>query len=175
MNAAINDALLCDTAVSDCVSNSRFNMWRAVFAMAHADKIVSGEERAFMEGYLAAVPFSAEQKLRMRQDMDDAQDLYALFARIADLEDRGLFFQFARELCWRDGDCDAQEQEIKERLKSEHLDQFNLERLELELQKSRAAFEIRRNAEGRGLQDEAGSMPGLMSFLKGMMNRSDQR
>lgn len=170
----MNEALLCDTAVSNCVSESRFNMWRAVFAMAHADKIVTGEERAFMEGYLAAVPFSAEQKLRLRQDMDDAQDIYALFVGISDPEDRGLFFQFARELCWCDGDYDAQEQEIKDRLKGEHLSRLNLDRLELELHKSRAVFKMKRTAEGRDMHDEAGSMLGLTTFLRRMMSRSDQ-
>ncbi len=142
------------------VSESRFNMWRAVFAMAHADNVVTVQERAFMENYLKQVPFSPRQAEALRQDMEEAQDVNEMFAQIVEPEDYAAFFQFARELVWSDGDMAAQEEAIKERLKAEYMDKFDLKRLERELAQSRAGAQEER---------EADKTDGVVSFLKKMI------
>ncbi|MCB9991132.1 MAG: TerB family tellurite resistance protein [Rhodospirillales bacterium] len=157
------------------ISESRFNMWRAVFAMAHADHVVTAEERAFMENYLNRVAFSEEQRAVLRQDMIEAQDIYELFAEISDAEDRGAFFQFARELCWCDGDFDAQEEMIKERLKTEVMGGMNLTRIDLELKKSRAEMKMERTAEDRAHKRQAGDAIGLRAFVKGLIGKRERR
>lgn len=103
------------------VSESRFYMWRAVFALAHADHIVTAEERKYLNAVLAREPFSAEQKKILEQDIEHAQDIAEMYVRIDDQNDRSQFFYHARLLVWCDGDFDEQEQKIIMRLKHNHV------------------------------------------------------
>jgi uncharacterized tellurite resistance protein B-like protein len=96
-------------------------MWRAVFAMAHADDVVTSEERKYLQGVLATEPFSEEQKKILEKDMDVAQDVAAMFIKIDDQNDRSQFFYHARMLVWSDGDFGEQEQKIIMRLKQTHV------------------------------------------------------
>ncbi len=103
------------------VSEGRFYMWRAVFAMAHADDVVTSEERKYLQGILATEPFSDEQKKMLEKDMDTPQDVAAMFVKIDDQNDRSQFFYHARMLVWSDGDFGEQEQKIIMRLKQTHV------------------------------------------------------
>ena len=77
--------------MSEGISESRFKMWRAVFAMAHADGLVTDHEKSFMENYLEKVPFSPEQREILREDMRDPELLgdLAHVARRARLVNHG--------------------------------------------------------------------------------------
>ena len=103
------------------VSESAFHMWRAVFAMAHADNVVTSEEKKYLQGILANEPFTAEQKSVLEKDMITPQDVAAMFVKIDDQHDRSQFFYHARMLVWSDGDFGEQEQKIIMRLKQTHV------------------------------------------------------
>jgi len=150
---------------------SRFFMWRAIFAMAHADHVVTDDERAFMENYLNNVPFSPVQKDILREDMAAPQNAGEMFSLITEPEDRGTFFQFARELVWCDGDLAAQEEVIKECLQSGHMAGLNVSRLEVETSRSVAEARMQRTAEGRRMEEDADDVLGLASFLRKMIGR----
>lgn len=107
--------------MTDSITESRFYMWRALFAIAHADEVVSNEERRFMNKTLHDYPFSAAQAQILEQDMTVRQDVNILFGKITDPQDRSQFFDYARTLVWCDGDYGAKEQEILLRLKREHV------------------------------------------------------
>lgn len=95
-------------------------MWRALFAISHADAVVSAEERSFMNRVLQEQPFNEAQRAILEQDIEQKQDVTALFARITDQHDRSQFFHYARTLVWADGDFGHQEQQILTRLQKEH-------------------------------------------------------
>lgn len=103
------------------VSDSRFYMWRAVFGMAHADEIVTEEEKKYLRNILGAEPFNQEQRLILEKDIDVPQDIAAMFVKIDDQNDRSQFFYHARMLVWSDGDFGEQEQKIIMRLKGTHV------------------------------------------------------
>ncbi len=105
----------------DGVSSGRFHMWRAVFAMAHADEVVTAEERKYLQGILSSEPFSEEQKKILEKDMDTPQDVAEMFLKVDDQNDRSQFFYHARMLVWSDGDFGEQEQKIIMRLKQNHV------------------------------------------------------
>lgn len=109
------------------VSESRFNMWRAVFALSHADHVVTDEEQKFMFRALASEDFSSAQKEILEQDMRIAQDPARIFTRVSDQSDRTQFFYFARMLLWSDGDFARQEQEIMTALEKAHLETANID------------------------------------------------
>ena len=111
------------------VNESRFYMWRAVFAIAHADKVVTPEERKYLNGVLAREHFSDEQKRILEQDMENAQDIAEMFVKIEEQNDRSQFFYHARMVVWSDGDFGEQEQKIMTRLKQTHISTLDFDKV----------------------------------------------
>ena len=154
--------------MSEGLNESRFNMWRAVFAMAHADHVVTQDEKDFMENYLNHVPFSDVQKDILRGDMEHAQSVDEMFDGISVAEDRGEFFQFARMLCWCDGDFDAQEEEIKNKLSDLQMRHIDMAGLEKELALTREMAEWQREKDEVAFRDTAEDIIGLGAFMRGL-------
>lgn len=112
------------------VSESRFCMWRALFAIAHADDHVSVDERNFLNSLLEREPFSEAQINILKSDIDYKQDIRVLFSQISNQQDRSDFFQFARTLVWCDGSFGDDEQKIMLELQKIHLKTVDFETLE---------------------------------------------
>lgn len=99
------------------ITDSRFYMWRTLFALTHVDEMVTDEEVQFMRNAIEMVEFSSLQRDQLCHDMAVAQDVTALYCHISAPKDRADFFQIANELVRVDGDYSAQEQKIIETLK----------------------------------------------------------
>lgn len=108
--------------MSEHISDSRFNMWRAVVAMVHADGVVTPHELAFVNDHVRELNLSEGQLQTVSQDLQTPQDVYEMFAHISDVEDKKDFFALARALSWCDGDFAKQEQHIIECLEESHFD-----------------------------------------------------
>ena len=111
------------------VTNSRFFMWRAVFAIVHADNVVTPEERKYLNGVLAREPFNMEQRLILEKDIDTAQDIAEMFVKIEEQNDRSQFFYHARLVVWSDGDFGEQEQKIMTLLKRTHISTLDFDKV----------------------------------------------
>ncbi|MCB1721439.1 MAG: TerB family tellurite resistance protein [Rhodospirillales bacterium] len=111
------------------VTDSQFYMWRTLFAVAHADNVVSNEELRFMAEALDDIPFSDEQQAILNEDVKTAQDIEKMFAGITDVYDQARFFQFARELVHIDGEYGKEEQAVMLKLEEMHLKCTNLDEL----------------------------------------------
>lgn len=107
--------------MAQTLTDSRFAMWRAIIALAHADGIVMPSEEEFGARYMDRTGASDAQRDILRQDLLSAHDPGTLFAQITRPEDKADFFQFARALLWCDGDFAAQEAAIIERLQTDHV------------------------------------------------------
>lgn len=94
------------------LSASRFYMWRAVFAMAHADGVVTAQEVSFLSESTLDLPLSDAQRQMLKRDLAEAQDPATMFTQVTEARDREEFFVLARVLCWSDGDYDAQERKM---------------------------------------------------------------
>ncbi|PZP57379.1 MAG: hypothetical protein DI586_00370 [Micavibrio aeruginosavorus] len=97
------------------ISDSEFNMWRAVFAFSLLDNFLSLEEQKLLRSYKAKTPFSKEQLDILSHDFERRQDIGNFYNRITDAEDRKQFCVLARALTWSDGSMGAQEKEILKR------------------------------------------------------------
>ncbi|MGE4313294.1 MAG: hypothetical protein AB7E85_03360 [Pseudobdellovibrionaceae bacterium] len=117
------------------VTNSRFMMWRTVFALAHADEIVTEAELAFMTKTLDSYGFTPSQRKILQADMQAGTkgDPLALFAEIENPKDKTDFFTYARLILWCDGDFDAQEKTLLDKLKRTHLSAMEKEALRQEV------------------------------------------
>jgi hypothetical protein len=115
--------------MSEKISESRFFMWRSIFAIAHADEIVTSEERTFMNKIMMDQPFSETQLSILQCDIEQKQDIKFLFGKISDQQDRSEFFNYARTLVWADGDFGTDEQELMTQLSKMHMKSANLDTL----------------------------------------------
>ena len=133
------------------VTESTLNMWRAIFACAHADNVVTQEERRFLRKAINSEPFSEAQRRILEQDIEKGQSIGEMFALITDQQDRSRFFYFARMLFWCDGDFAEQEQKILTALAKTHFDSVKVD----EVTKG-VKFEL----ESHGAEANASSRPG---------------
>lgn len=98
------------------VSESRFNMWRCVVAMAHADGVVTPHELSFINDYVKEIDFNKDHLKTIGDDLLNPKDIHELFLRVTDKQDKVDFFALARALSWSDGDYDIQEKKIIKQL-----------------------------------------------------------
>lgn len=115
--------------MASTLTESQFHIWRALFALVHADGIVTNEEIRFMVEALEDIPFTTEQREILTKDIAEAQPVELMYAHITDSSDQALFFEFARKLVWVDGDYGAEEQDIMLKLKAMHVKNTNIDDL----------------------------------------------
>lgn len=115
--------------LSGPLTESQFYMWRTLFAVTHADDVVTGEEIRFMMEALEDIPFTAEQQEILKDDISTPQDIEEMFKQISNPKDQALFFNFARDLVWIDGDYGSEEQDIMLKLKRLHIQDVNIDTL----------------------------------------------
>ena len=94
------------------LSDSEFNMWRAVFAFATVDGILTLEEQQLLQSYRHKVAFSMQQLETLRQDMSKQQDVMTLYQKISHPDHKKRFCILARALSWCKGDMDKQEKAL---------------------------------------------------------------
>jgi hypothetical protein len=148
------------------VSDSRFNMWRAVVAVAHADSHVDPAEQDFVNKYLATVPFTDAQKATLNEDLQTPQDVDAMFDKIAEKVDQSDFFEFARGLLWSDGDYEQQEERLFEHLNSTQMFRVSPEAMRKIMQDTRESETLKRVAEDEEFRKEAKESLRLRNMLK---------
>lgn len=152
--------------MSGPISDSRFHMWRAVFAMAHADGKITREEIEFVDHYLEKIPFSPAQKAALKDDLSNPRKVGDMLIGVTDADDRTDFFQFATMMAWSDGDYDIREQEIVERLAAEQDGIKNRAQILENLRQARAAGALRRALENEEFQKRAGKIASLSAIVR---------
>jgi len=141
--------------MSKTITESQFYMWRTLFAISHADNVVSDEEIRFMTEALEDLPFSEEQKEVLRDDIVHQQDIVEMFGKISNNRDQAAFFNFARELVWVDGDYGKEEQDIMLKLKRLHIENVDVDDLIGNVGLQLEADENDRNFSGSGASSSA--------------------
>ena len=111
------------------ITDSQFYMWRTVFALSHADDVVTDEELRFMVETIESFPFSEAQKETLHNDAKDPQSPDDMFALITDPVDQVEFFKLASHISNIDGDFADEEQEVIARLKKKHLERVDITKM----------------------------------------------
>ncbi|MFP4098946.1 MAG: tellurite resistance TerB family protein [Alphaproteobacteria bacterium] len=105
----------------ETLGESQFYMWRTVFALAHADNVVTDEEIGLMARILDDAPFSEEQLKILKQDVITPKKAKEMFKMISNKKDRMIFFEFAHDMVWSDGKFHAKEQKVMIELYKMHM------------------------------------------------------
>jgi hypothetical protein len=154
---------------SETLNESQFYMWRTLFALVHADHVVTREEQTFMESALDQLTLTDYQRSILVSDTMESSDIAEMFKRITEQNDRVEFFRHARILVWCDGDFDKQEQEILAQLTRTHASDVDFDKLVSEVSLSfdegekGLVIEARKEIE---LELDSGESGNLMSALK---------
>lgn len=148
------------------ISESRFYMWRAVFAMAHVDGHVTQEEVDFADQYLANAPFDEQQKEILRNDLQTPQNVGELLSLVTELSDQTDFFQFSHMLAWKDGDYSQPEQDLMERLSGQQMQKIDPASLKQKMQSARKAAVLRRAIEDQGFVNQARDVSGFANVIR---------
>ena len=102
------------------ISESQFYVWRTLFALVHADNVVTKEECEFMQEALNEHDFSGEQRVLLMDDIANPKNALEMFRHITDEKDQSEFFHFAHDLMWVDGDYDPNEERVMKMLREEY-------------------------------------------------------
>lgn len=148
------------------LSESRFYMWRAVFAMAHVDGTVTDEEIAFAEQYLGRAPFSAEQVQVLSDDLRAPKSVGEMLGHVSEPSDQADFFQFSQMLAWADGDYSAQEKALVERMSAEQMNTFNKAEIAQNIRNARKAAILRRALEDEEFAAQARDVSGFANVVR---------
>ena len=108
-------------AAGEFMNKSRFNMWRAVVAMIHADNVVQPHEIHFIAEQTKNLDLSEEQRGIVNDDMQTPQDINSFFHGMTNPKDKEDFFHFARALSWSDGVFSVNEKDLLENLRNLHM------------------------------------------------------
>lgn len=115
--------------MTETVTTSEFFMWRTLFAITHADGLVSNEEVRYMAEALEDVPFSDEQRKTLNEDIKTPKDPAEMFSGISDVRDQARFFQIARDVVHIDGEYGTAEQDLMLKLKRLHVQNADIDKL----------------------------------------------
>ena len=107
--------------MGNSVDESKFNKWRAIVALVHADQVVHSEERNFIHGFLERIQFSEDQRKTLLKELDQPANIDQIIPKITSKADIGQLVHFARVLCCRDGEFHPSEQKILEKLNTNAL------------------------------------------------------
>lgn len=162
--------------MTQIISDSRFYMWRSLFAIAHADAVVVAEERSLMNRILAEQPFSEEQRDILRRDIEHKEDVRILFSRVTEQQDRSEFFDYARKLVWTDGHFGVEEQKTLVDLKRMYVQSVDFEVFEetTGLTLSDEDVELD-NFRKTPMLEQSAQKPGFFAKLCGMLGYGKRR
>lgn len=107
-------------------TDSHFNMWRCVVAVAHADNKIHQDEKIYLQKIFQNIPFSEEQRETLARELDTPHEIDGLLGAVDVPADRSKLVYFARILCWADGSLHPEEKEIIQHLHSNAMDQVEL-------------------------------------------------
>jgi len=108
------------------VNESKFNMWRAIVALVHADLVSHPQEAEYLKNQFQKIPFSETQRKVLSDDLLTSKDVDPYFKAITSPGDKAQFVYFARILFWSDGAFHEQEKAILDRLHKETISKVDL-------------------------------------------------
>ena len=107
------------------LSDSKFNMWRTVTALAHTDGVFHRDEEDYLKKIFENISLSKEQSDILKSDLTTPQDPAQLHGLITEPGDRAQVTYFGRILLWADKDFDHTEEEILAKLMELSMDKVD--------------------------------------------------
>ncbi len=113
--------------MAEMISDSEFNMWRAVTAMIHADRRVVDKEVDVIMQKLDHQNMSDAQRAQITDELDNPVQIGEILPLITEPQDRATLVHYARLMAWSDGVLEADEEIFVELLRKNAVDKIQLE------------------------------------------------
>ncbi len=124
------------------LSTSRYNMWRAIITMAHADGLVQDEERVYLNRIITNMRTRGyvddEQEAQLKADIESPQNPADFLRFINDPKYRSQLVTFARILAYKDGNLHPSEEDLLNKLHAWVMDGIDLEQIRASVQENLA-------------------------------------
>jgi len=121
------------------ISDSQFNMWRAVIAIAHADGEVQPEERAFLDKTFqkldAVYNLTDAQRKTLADEMVKPEQLQNILPLITEPQFRAMLVHFGEVLAWADNVISVDEEAILKKLHNGQMDSLEMNRLRADVRR----------------------------------------
>jgi hypothetical protein len=137
------------------VTESKFNMWRACVAAVHIDKVVTPEEKKWVEDKIKSLPFTDEQKKLLNADLSNGADFEEAYKRITDKKDLAFLLNTLRVIAYLDKNFDKTEKESFNKLEAIILKGLDLKKITAEVEELRIKLE----AENKIVKSRPGASP----------------
>jgi|AntRauTorcE11897_2_1112592.scaffolds.fasta_scaffold01916_2 hypothetical protein len=98
------------------MTGSEFYMWRALFAFAVVDRVLTLEKRCIFARFLEDTVFTPSQTAILTRDAKSPKDVEWLFVRITAPEYRDKFCMLARKLVCYQGEATGQAEQLLQHL-----------------------------------------------------------
>jgi hypothetical protein len=125
------------------MSDSQYQMWRGVIAVAHADGKVQDEERAYLKKVFQNLDRVYGLTLAQRNELDDdmlnPKSLGDILPKITEPQFRGMLIHFSEVLVWSDNEVTAEEEDVIKKLYAGQMSSIDEGKLRAEVKAQLAA------------------------------------
>jgi len=116
------------------LTESQFNKWRTLIALAHLDGQFCPLEESFIRERLSKRDVKDEQMQVFEADFAQSQPAQDFFCKIHELQDRAMLFYLARLIFFQDGQfCDL-EKMFYEKFHGDHMSTLDLDEIRKQIQ-----------------------------------------
>lgn len=130
------------------LSESKFNMWRTVVSMSHADEVLHASEEDFLAKFFDSLnDISNDQIEVLKKDLETAQSPKDMYEKISEPKDRAELFYYARMLMWADGDFCSNEEDVFNKLKEITLSKIDFDKVMTEVRQIAKDYEMKHEAQ----------------------------
>ena len=157
------------------ISDSLFNMWRCVIALAHADGEVQSQERAYIERIIGNLDrvygLTPEQKKTYADDLAAAPSLKDLLPLVKEPQDRASLVYFADIIVWADGTLSEEEEKLLKQLNNEQMAKVDMNRTRVLIEADRIKRAVEYERETTKLRTEAGKRSPTFAALDRLLRK----
>lgn len=114
------------------IDDSKFNMWRGCVAIIFLDKLVSPEERIWVEEKIKKLPLSDEQRNILKKDLETGVDIESILPKITNKVDIAFLVNTFRVLANIDKNFSPAEKTAFNQLEAHVLKGLNLSSISLD-------------------------------------------
>ncbi|TAL27996.1 MAG: TerB family tellurite resistance protein [Alphaproteobacteria bacterium] len=157
------------------ISDSLFNMWRCVIALAHADGEVQSEERAYIERIIGNLDrvygLSPEQKKIFEDELQHAGDLKELLPHVKEPQDRASLVYFADIIVWADGTLSEEEEKLLKQLRDDQMSKVDMNKARTQIEADRIKRAIESDREAAKMRIETGKKSPTFAALDRLLRK----
>ncbi|HYD18467.1 MAG TPA: hypothetical protein VEF76_08320 [Patescibacteria group bacterium] len=125
------------------MSESQYQMWRGVIAIAHVDGKMHDEERAYLRRTFQNLDrvygLSVEQRKQLDDDMENPKDLATILPLITEPQFRGTLIHFGEVMVWADSEVSPEEEDVIKKLYTQQMSTIDEQKLRAEVKASLAS------------------------------------